>query len=155
MEERFERNTMSDNEVQKGNSKQGLIGVDPLAWLSDEEKQSVLNDSQKPETVINDDEKNQAESIYTVSLNSTLTIRDVAELMDELNQIDDTHNEIIFESELLERVDTAALQLLLGFYLFATDAGKKVIWNKPSEALCHAIEILGLKKFFNIKSIAV
>ncbi len=131
--------------------KQSLIGVDPLAWLSDEEKESVLNNNQTSQSDVDGGDQNQVANTYTVNLNSALTIRDVSELMDELNQIDDKHNEVIFESEQLEKVDTAALQLLLGFYLFATDAGKKVIWNKPSEALCHAVEILGLKEILNLK----
>ena len=97
---------------------------------------------------------NQAGSAYTVNLNSALTIRDVSELMNELKQIDDGHNEVIFESEQLEKVDTAALQLLLGFYLFTTDASKKVIWNKPSEALCHAVELLGFKEVLNLKAVS-
>jgi anti-anti-sigma regulatory factor len=98
------------------------------------------------------DDQNQADESYTVNLNSSLTIRDVSELIAELNQIDDDHNKVIFESEQLEKVDTAALQLLLGFYLFATNAGKKVIWNKPSEAFCHAAELLGLKEILNLKA---
>ncbi len=142
---------MNDND----NDKQSLIGVDPLAWLSDEEKQSVLNENTAPETETSADAQAQTGSTYTVTLNSALTIRDVSELMAELTQIDDDCNEIIFESAELERVDTAALQLLLGFYLSATHAAKKVIWHKPSEALCHAVEVLGLKDVFGIKSAAV
>lgn len=134
--------------------KQSLIGDDPLAGLSDEEKESVINKNQASQSDANDEDQNQVGNSYTVNLNSALTIRDISELMDELNQIDDEHNEIIFESEQLEKVDTAALQLLLGFYLFATDAGKKVIWNKPSEALFHSVEYLGLKEIVNLKFVS-
>ena len=143
------------NDEQAGNSQQNLIGVDPLAWLSDEEKQSLQNESEVSEENASSSESNQSETPYTIKLNSTLTIRDASELMEELNQIDDMHNKILIESEELERVDTAALQLLLGFYLFAKDAGKKVIWNKPSEALCHAVDILGLKEVVDINSASV
>jgi anti-anti-sigma regulatory factor len=132
--------------------KQSLIGVDPLAWLSDEEKDSVLNNKQRTQSELDADDEIQSGTTYTVNLNSALTIRDVSELMDELNQINNNHSEVIFESEQLEKVDTAALQLLLGFCLFATDAGKKVIWNKPSEAFCHAVELLGLNEILNLKA---
>jgi len=140
---------MNDND----NDKQSLIGVDPLAWLSYEEKQSVLSENTAPETSA--DPQAQTGSSYTVKLNSALTIRDVSGLMAELTQIDDDCSEIVFESAELERVDTAALQLLLGFYLSATHAAKTVIWHRPSEALCHAVEVLGLKDVFGIKSAAV
>lgn len=142
------------NDETPDENKQSLIGVDPLAWLSDEEKESVLNNNQESSSDVNTEDQSQAGTTYTVKLNSALTIRDVSGLMEELDQIDDAHNEVVFESEQLEKIDTAALQLLLGFYLFATDAGKKVIWNKPSEALCHAVELLGLKDILNLKTVS-
>jgi len=141
---------MSDNE----NDKNNLIGVDPLAWLSDEEKQSVLNKAENSEILASGNEQKKMASTYTVNLSSALTIRDVSELMDELNAIDNACNEIVFETEQLERVDAAALQLLSAFYLSATSATKKVIWNRPGEALCHAVEVLGLSEVINIKSTA-
>jgi len=142
------------NEETPDEDKQSLIGVDPLAWLSDEEKQSVVNEYEKIQSDVNSEDQDRAGTTYTVNLNSALTISDVSGLMAELNQIEDKHNKVIFESEHLDKVDTAALQLLLGFYLFATDAGKKVIWNKPSEALCHAVELIGLKDILNLKPVS-
>ena len=132
--------------------KKNLIGVDPLAWLSEEEKQSVLNEDKG-----SNDEKatgNSPESSFTINLPTAITIRNVSELMDELNDIDDKHQELIFEAENIERIDTAALQLILGFYLFSTNAGKKVIWNNPSPTLQNAVEILGLKEIINVNAIA-
>lgn len=144
---------MSDNENSTEDDKQNLIGVDPLAWLSDEEKQTVLNENKASE--VEAGQESNSESAYTISLPSALTIRDVSELMEELNEIDDKHQELVFDAENIERVDTAAMQLILGFYLFAKDSGRKVIWNKPSETLHHAAEILGLKELININPEAV
>ena len=74
--------------------------------------------------------------------------------MEELNNISPDKNELVFESEQVERVDAAAMQLLLGFYLFAIGAGKKVIWDKPSDAFCNAVDLLGLKDIINISSVS-
>ena len=144
----------SQHDEQGENNQQNLIGVDPLAWLSDEEKQSVLNENQEPvkTNVIESNDENGER--YTLKLHSALTIRDASELLEKLNEIDDTHKEIVIEAEDLQRVDAATLQLLLGFYLFATDAGKKIVWNKPNEALCHAVELLGLNSVINLKAAA-
>lgn len=147
---------MSDNETEEQDeaNKQNLIGVDPLAWLSDEEKESVLGEKQEVPDGDDSDIKDEGNDVYTINLNSALTIRDAADLLDELNAIDEKYNEIIFDCEQLERVDTAALQLLLGFYLFWTGAGKKISWNKPGDNLCNAIELLGLKDIIVIEALA-
>jgi ABC-type transporter Mla MlaB component len=133
-----------------------LIGVDPLAWLSEEEKESLQN--QNDENILaqkSSSSSKQEESPFLIELDSAITIRDVSELLEQLNNISPDKNELVFEASKVERVDTAALQLLSGFYLFAIDAGKKVIWNRPSEALCKAVELLGLTKVINMQSAPV
>ena len=137
-----------------------LIGVDPLAWLSDEEKAAIANQkNEAPEEELPKEENQSSaevvtDSVYTVQLSNALTIRDISELIQELSNIGDDKNELVFESEQVERVDAAAMQLLLGFYIFAVDAGKKVIWQKPSEALCNAVELLGLNEIIDISAAA-
>jgi anti-anti-sigma regulatory factor len=140
---------MSDETEDKSN----LIGVDPLAWLSEEEKNSVLNDNKAVAGSVS--ETNETKSVpYCVKLQSAMTIRDINQLMETLNSIDPDETELVFESDQVEKVDAAALQLLLGFYLFAIEGGKKVIWDKPSEAFCHAVELLGMKDIINFPSVA-
>jgi anti-anti-sigma regulatory factor len=133
-----------------------LIGVDPLAWLSEEEKESLQN--QNDENILaqkSSSSSKQEESPFLIELDSAITIRDVSELLEQLNNISPDKNELVFEASKVERVDTAAVQLLSGFYLFAIDAGKKVVWNRPSEALCKAVELLGLTKVINMQSAPV
>lgn len=149
---------MSD-EIEKTEDKSNLIGVDPLAWLSEEEKSSVLKESKEaseaPESQASDiaeDSAKEGSAPYLIKLHDAITIRGISELMEELNNISPDENELIFESEQVEKVDAAALQLLLGFYLFAIEAGKKVIWDKPSKALCSAVELLGMKDIINLSS---
>ena len=121
-----------------------LIGVDPLAWLSDEEKAAIAN--QKNEAPEEELPKEENQSSAEVVTDSVYTV--------QLSNIGDDKNELVFESEQVERVDAAAMQLLLGFYIFAVDAGKKVIWQKPSEALCNAVELLGLNEIIDISAAA-
>ncbi len=144
MDERSRQDKIMSDETENNIDKSSLIGVDPLAWLSEEEKASVLNESKSK----------AANEPYLIKLNSAITIRDITELMAELNSIDPNEMELVFESDQVEKVDAAALQLLSGFYLFAIEAGKKVVWKKPSEALCSAVELLGLKDIINLPSAA-
>ena len=153
---------MSDIEKNKENEaedKSKLIGVDPLAWLSDEEKQSVLEES-KSQSVAEDDKSSQQEesvledendkTSYTVNLKNTISIRDVADLMGELRLVDSSVTKVIFECAEVEKTDAAAMQLLTSYYLFATEEGKKVVWNNPSEVFCHSINLLGLDGIINM-----
>jgi len=142
----------NDNDLSAAEGKSNLIGVDPLAWLSEEEKESVLNESTEKEMSANNEVEEDDPCV--IKLNSAITIRDITELMDELNNINTDATELIFESEQVEKIDTAALQLLSGFYLFSIKSGKKITWNKPSEAFCHAAKLLGLKDIINLPSAA-
>lgn len=139
---------MSNNDIDSKADKQNLIGVDPLAWLSDEEKASVINKEAE------NTNGNNANQVYSVNMKTAFTIRDATDILTELNAIDDKYNEIVFELEQLERVDAAALQLLLGFYLFTTEAGKKVVWHEPNDIFCDAVELLGLKDIIGLQALA-
>jgi anti-anti-sigma regulatory factor len=144
-------NNTENTDTNTSDDSSSLIGVDPLAWLSEEEKETLQNHNN--ETTENNGDGEQENSSCLIKLNSAITIRDVSDLLEELNNISADKNELIFESNMVERVDTAALQLLLGFYLFAIDAGKKVVWDKPSEALCKAVNMLGLNDVIDFPSV--
>jgi anti-anti-sigma regulatory factor len=144
----------TENKSETTEDKSNLIGVDPLAWLSEEEKESVLNENKEASASDNDSAEEKGNTLYVIKLNTAITIRNINELMDELNSIEPDEMELIFESDQVDKVDAAALQLLLGFYLFAIEEGKNVVWDKPSEAFCHAVELLGMKDVLNLPSIA-
>lgn len=153
---------MSDIEEDKVNEEDNckFIGVDPLAWLSDEEKQSVIEESKSQIEAENSSDNLAKEEVslegendntsYTIDLENTITIRDVAELMDELSFIDVSVTKIIFECAEVDKTDAAAMQLLTGYSLFAIEEGKKVVWNNPSEVFCHSINLLGLGDIINV-----
>ena len=167
---------INENKDSEAEADSSLIGVDPLAWLSDEEKETVLQQSQEQETqdsvpenieettvakeIMSEPDENVEEetkeleqadkTTYTVSLEDAVTIRDVAELMDELSFISEETKEVVFDCSNIEKTDAAALQLLTGYYLFAIEEGKTVTWNNPTEAFCHAVSLLGLDDIINI-----
>lgn len=149
-----------NDEIKNTEDKSNLIGVDPLARLSEEEKTSVLNENKETATteessVVENTEEASVEeggNSYVIKLNDAVTIRNITELIEELNSIGSDKTELVFESEKIEKVDAAAIQLLSGFYLFSIEAGKKVVWDKPSEAFCSAVKLLGLNDIINLPS---
>jgi anti-anti-sigma regulatory factor len=48
----------------------------------------------------------------------------------------------------VERVDTAALQLLYDFQREAKSQGLVTIWSQASKVFCDAVDILGMDKFY-------
>lgn len=48
----------------------------------------------------------------------------------------------------IERVDTAAIQLLYSFQREATTQGLVIIWSNPSKVFCDAVDILGISRFY-------
>jgi anti-anti-sigma regulatory factor len=48
----------------------------------------------------------------------------------------------------VERVDTAALQLLYGFQRDAKAQGVVTIWSQASKVFCDAVDILGMDAFY-------
>ncbi|MGB1800081.1 MAG: STAS domain-containing protein [Gammaproteobacteria bacterium] len=149
-------NETEENKVSEEDNS-SLIGVDPLAWLSDEEKQSVLEENK--EEVVNDNSSEQEENsledesdktTYTVNFENTITIRDVEELMDEFSFIDASVTKVVFECAEVDKTDAAAMQLLTAYYLFAMEEGKEVVWNNPSEMFCHSFSLLGLNEIINL-----
>lgn len=48
----------------------------------------------------------------------------------------------------IERVDTAAIQLLYSFQREAIAQGLVIIWSNPSKVFCDAVDILGINPFY-------
>jgi len=155
-------NNSETTEAKSNEDKSSLIGVDPLAWLSEEEKASVINEnnitaSAEENSTLDESAEKLAEQTDTpcyIKLQSAISIRNITELMDELNNINPDETELIFECDQVDKVDAAALQLLLGFYLFSIEAGKTVVWNNPSDAFCHGVELLGMRDIINLPAVA-
>ena len=58
-------------------------------------------------------------------------------------------------AEKVERIDTAALQVLSAFFQEARSLDKSVGWQNPSEALCYSARLLGLEKIMSLETASV
>jgi anti-anti-sigma regulatory factor len=160
MDEQFRQELImsdeTDNDVTE--DKSNLIGVDPLAWLSEEEKASLLSkvkdSGNKEENIVTEVRADEESASYIIKFDSAITIRDISELMEELSNIDSAKTKIVFDCSQVEKTDAAALQLITGFYLFSRDDGKNIVWEKPSNAFYEAVTLLGLNDILNLPSVA-
>lgn len=80
----------------------------------------------------------------TVSLGSALDIMHASGLKDRLKASLAKKPNIVLISDKVERVDTAGLQLLYAFKQEVESKKKNLSWQKPSDALLHASESLGM-----------
>jgi anti-anti-sigma regulatory factor len=62
---------------------------------------------------------------------------------------------IQFDVSKIERIDTAAMQMIYAFSKEAGKHGKVLLWDGASEAFVHSAKILGLATFMNITDNAV
>lgn len=123
------------------------LGHDPLAWMTEEEKQPPLASENSVEKIppvaeaavplANSERKN--EEWITISLPSLLTLSNLTALQEQLQS--HLGERIQLSGAQVERVDTAAIQLLLAFKNLPDTA---VRWVAPSPKLCKAAHLLGL-----------
>jgi ABC-type transporter Mla MlaB component len=59
---------------------------------------------------------------------------------------------IVLDGALIERADTAALQLLSVFFNDANAQQQEIRWKSPSEALCRSAAMLGLSKLLHLQT---
>ena len=74
------------------------------------------------------------------------TIRDAALLLERLLQHLEPAAPVYIEASQVERIDTAALQLLVAFVQDRKAEGRAVVWLDCSEALVRAARTLGLSR---------
>lgn len=80
----------------------------------------------------------------TVSLGAALDIAHASGLKARLVSALGKNMSVTLVSDKVERADTAGLQLIYAFIKKVEQQGNKVQWQKPSDALINASEILGL-----------
>lgn len=79
-----------------------------------------------------------------VDLGKHRLIRDIAALKTELLGVLDAPERIVIDPAAVERVDTAALQLLFAFERDRLAHGRDVQWRAGSPAFTQAVAMLGL-----------
>ena len=79
-----------------------------------------------------------------VSLAETLDISGVQNLHGELRVALDSGAPVCLHGSAVERVDTAALQVLVALFIYANGHQGKLEMQSPSEALVHSAMLLGM-----------
>lgn len=88
--------------------------------------------------------KPQEQQVTTIVCDESLDIAMARAWSTTLQQALAAQRPIVFAAEQVERVDTAALQLLCAWFQDARASGLDVQWRKPSEALCAAARLVDL-----------
>ncbi len=129
-----------NNETDNNIAAPDLIGVDPLAWMSESEKQELAN---------TDNTQAQDSNQQSIELMSVLTIRESEELMSLLKNTSQASHVVIDASQ-VEKLDAAAVQIIASYYKTASQEGATIQWKEPSSVLLDAFQILGLSEAIGI-----
>lgn len=103
------------------------------------------------ETVLfgfNQQGKRALDSITEINCGEQLTIAHSGEIYARLLAAMAEGQAVNIDISAIERIDTAALQLLYSFQLDAEAQGLVTIWSEASNVFCDAVDILGMDPFY-------
>jgi len=81
---------------------------------------------------------------YTFRMDKQCTVREAESLKHALHTAEDSSGDFIVEAGAVERIDTAGLQLLLGFASRLRLMQRRLIWGSVSPAFRQSASQLGL-----------
>jgi anti-anti-sigma regulatory factor len=87
---------------------------------------------------------------HMYALTASCTVRDSLALKSALLDLLMDQLPVTFDVRAVERIDTAALQVLCAFVRDRKAAGGKVLWVGYTESFCEAIRLLGLQQLLDI-----
>lgn len=79
-------------------------------------------------------------------------IRDARRLHECLNHALASSTDVVLDASRIERVDTAVLQVLVGFARALRERGCRLAWHSPSPELLQAARVLGLEQQLEMNS---
>jgi len=85
-----------------------------------------------------------------VNLAETMDISTVQSLHAELQAALEGGDPIHLHGSAVERVDTAALQVLAAMFIYAAEHHGKLEMHSPSEALVHSAKLLGMTGYIGL-----
>ena len=105
----------------------------------------------KPKTVAPRLAKSNPEKIKispetVIECGERLDIFEIENLAEKLKKALGVGNPIVFDATLIQRVDTAALQLLVAFFTEASSRSAKTSWRAPPRVLCESARLLGITR---------
>jgi anti-anti-sigma regulatory factor len=107
-------------------------------------KPAEKNRSTKPTTA-------KKESNLSLILDSVLVINDAKSLMQKINQLVESNDDISIDASAVEMIDTAILQLLLAATIKIRSSENKINWINPSDKFISNASLLGLTESLGIK----
>lgn len=103
------------------------------------------NRSTKPTTA-------KKEPNLSLFLDSVLVINDAKSLMQKINQLVETNDDISIDASAVEMIDTAILQLLLAATIKIRSSNHKINWINPSDKFISNASLLGLTESLGISN---
>lgn len=88
------------------------------------------------------------DTINDIEFGESLSIAQVGKLYGQLLTSIADEKAINLDLSQIERVDTAAIQLLYSFQRDAVAQGLVIIWSNPSKVFCDAVDILDVPAFY-------
>jgi anti-anti-sigma regulatory factor len=88
------------------------------------------------------------DSICEIQFSEQFTIRHCADTYAQLLMAMAEGQAVSIDISQIERIDTAALQLLYAFQRDAKAQGLVTIWSDASKVFCDAVDILGMDAFY-------
>ena len=86
-----------------------------------------------------------------LKLRSVMVINDANTLHAGLLKFVESNSDIVIDASSVEMIDTAILQLLLGFVEQIKSNNRVIKWKEPSAEFCNRASILGLSNEFGIE----
>ena len=81
----------------------------------------------------------------SVVFGTVVDISQARALYESMNKLLSRNRPLLMDVSGIERIDTAAIQLLVVFHRSALDRGVEIQWKSPSEAVQLAVELLGMQ----------
>lgn len=81
-----------------------------------------------------------------IKLEGVLSIKNIQELKTKLDEGLVQQKDIVFDASKLERVDTAALQLIAAFSKKMHENGLSLSWSKPGKDIIEIAQLLDMKE---------
>ena len=91
------------------------------------------------------DSESVAPAQSAIVFDGSLDIAGAGRLREQLLQALTDNQPVVLDAANVERVDTAALQVLTAFFKDATAQNLDVQWKEPAQALKNAAQLLGLR----------
>jgi phospholipid transport system transporter-binding protein len=86
----------------------------------------------------------QGQARAGLKLEASCTLRDSIDMQFQLLAVDFGDSDVVVDGSVVERIDTAGLQMLLSFVKHQASRGKRVQWSGASPELVRGAQLLGI-----------